>query len=288
ARTRAIGASKSWQNVGALLVRLERSRSEHPSPFFARIGEVSRLPAQVGQALAPMPGMIEFGRCPGANLLKNESDCPVENSEDASFRLPESVISRTQRFGGGREPTLGRSARRPPGRPGPSSAPGRPLSSRWRLRARSFCRGAHLRFRPFALGRRILCLQNGDWQNIEQVRSRQAWPRHRLLGREYGAHCGKTFGQYPCIPGLAGGPSPAALGRAAKQPSARDDNSVSLAQPCERDDFAAVRANDSQWTIGAVGKDVRKSRSQRKQLAHQGKLDVAVRPCARKRTPIRR
>src|SRR5262249_34281236 len=48
ARTRAIGASKSWQNVGALLVRPERSSSEHPSPFFARIGEVSRLLAQVG------------------------------------------------------------------------------------------------------------------------------------------------------------------------------------------------------------------------------------------------
>src|SRR5215468_3988072 len=49
-----------------------------------------------------------------------------------SFRLPESVISRTWRFGG-REPTLGRSARRPRGRPAPTRDPGRPLSLLWRF-----------------------------------------------------------------------------------------------------------------------------------------------------------
>src|SRR5262249_57374484 len=106
--------------------------------------------------------------------------------------------------------------------------------------------------------------------------------------RQYGAHGGKTFGQHRCIPRLSGRPSPAALRRATKQPSGHDDNGVLLAEPCERDDLVAVRTDDGERTIGAVGKDVRKLLSQRKKLACQGEFDAAVWPCARKRTPIRR
>src|SRR5262249_26053134 len=120
--------------------------------------------------------------------------------------------------------SVGTTSARPSGPP--REIPDGPLSLLSRLRARSFCGCGHLGARPFALGGRILCLQNGDWQNIEQVRSRQAWPRHGFLDREYGVYCGKTFGQYRCIPGLAGRPSPTALGRATKQQSARDDTSV--------------------------------------------------------------
>src|SRR5215468_3963802 len=65
-----------------------------------------------------------------------------------SFRLPESVISRTWRFGG-REPTLGRSARRPRGRPAPTRDPGRPLSL-----AVALCAPAHFAAAlTFVLGR---------------------------------------------------------------------------------------------------------------------------------------
>src|SRR5262249_38611315 len=127
---------------------------------------------------------------------------------------------------------------------------------------RLFGGGIHLSSRPFALGWRISCLQNGDWQNIEQVCRRQAWPSHRFADRQHGAHGGKTFGQHRCIPGLSGRPSPAALRRATKQPAGHDDNGVLLAEPCERDDLVAVRADDSERTIGAVGKDVWKLLSQ--------------------------
>src|SRR5262249_61035917 len=106
--------------------------------------------------------------------------------------------------------------------------------------------------------------------------------------RQPGGRGGKTFGQYRCIPGLSGRPSQAALRRATKQPAGHDDNGVSLADPCERDDLVAVRTDDSEWTIRAVDKDVRKLLSQRKKLARQGEFDATVWPCARKRTPIRR
>src|SRR5262249_1579009 len=65
-------------------------------------------------------------------------------------------------------------------------------------------------------------------------------------------------------------------------------NGVLFAEPCERDDLVAVRTDDSERTIGAIGKDVWKLLSQRKKLARQGEFDAAVWPCARKRTPIRR
>ena len=87
---------------------------------------------------------------------------------------------------------------------------------------------------------------------------------------------------------MTGRPSPPVLRRATKQPSAHNDNRVSLAEPCERDELVAVRTDDGERTIGTVGKDVRKPLSQRQKLAHQTKLDAAVWPFARKRMPIRR
>src|SRR6266566_3261295 len=158
----------------------------------------------------------------------------------------------------------------------------------WRLRPYSFCRCAHLCSRPLAPGRGILCLQDCKGQNIEQVCSRQAWPRHCFVERQYAAHRGKTVSQYRCIPGLTGRPSPPVLRRATKQASAHNDNRVSLAEPCERDELVAVRTDDGERTIGTVGKDVRRPLSQRQKLAHQSKLDAAVWPFARKRMPIRR
>src|SRR5437016_11836457 len=124
----------------------------------------------------------------------------------------------------------------------------------WRLRPYSFCRCARLCSRPLAPGRGILCLQDGKGQNIEQVCSRQAWPRHCFVERQHAAHRGKTVGQYRCIPGLTGRPSPPVLRRATKQPSAHNDNRVSLAEPCERDELVAVRTDDGERTIGTVGK----------------------------------
>jgi hypothetical protein len=47
-------------------------------------------------------------------------------ANDRGRRLPAYVVFRTQRISGGREPTLGRSARRPRGRPA-SPDPGRPF-----------------------------------------------------------------------------------------------------------------------------------------------------------------
>src|SRR5262249_4860423 len=140
----------------------------------------------------------------------------------------------------------------------------------------------------FELGGRIPSFKNANWQNTKKVSRCKPWPIHLFADRQYGAHRGKTFGQYRCIPGLSGRPSPAALRRATKQPAGHDDNSVLLAQPCERDDLVAVRTDRSERTLGAVGKDVRKLLSQRKKLARQGEFDAAVWPCARKRTPIRR
>ena len=61
-----------------------------------------------------------------------------------------------------------------------------------------------------------------------------------------------------------------------------------FAEPCERHDLVAVRTDDSERTIAAVGKDLWKLLSQGKKLACQGEFDAAIWPCARKRTPIRR
>src|SRR5436309_4677186 len=68
----------------------------------------------------------------------------------------------------------------------------------------------------------------------------------------------KAFGQHRCIPGLRRRPSHPVLRRAAKQPPGHDDDSVSLAEPSECDELAAIGADDVERTITAVGEEIGK------------------------------
>src|SRR5205823_2884385 len=95
--------------------------------------------------------------------------------------------------------------------------------------SRSFGGGADPHFRSLALDRRMLRLQDGDWQDLEQFRGCQPRSDHGLAGRQQGADAGKTFSQHRCIPSLTRRPSPALLRRAAEEPPGHDNYGVSLA-----------------------------------------------------------
>jgi hypothetical protein len=62
----------------------------------------------------------------GAPITTGDEIVLLKMTNDRGRRLPAYVVFRTQRISGGREPTLGRSARRPRGRPA-SRDPGRPF-----------------------------------------------------------------------------------------------------------------------------------------------------------------
>src|SRR3954466_11755784 len=64
----------------------------------------------------------------GAPVITWDEIVLLKMANDRGRRLPAYVVFRTQRISGGREPTLGRSPRRPRGRPA-SPDPGRPFCS---------------------------------------------------------------------------------------------------------------------------------------------------------------
>src|SRR3981081_609528 len=81
----------------------------------------------VSCSIRPLATLVRVSKrpkwCPGYHVGEIVL---LKMANDRGRRLPAYVVFRTQRISGGREPTLGRSARRPRGRPA-SSDPGRPF-----------------------------------------------------------------------------------------------------------------------------------------------------------------